>query len=167
MACARKATICGCEHPPHATRGMGRPAPPPTVPALSRRGSQRPPHVLLGCVCARMETAHRSRLPARTSLPARPRRLRAMRPGYRSPAQGQAQAGLRRPPPIRETLGPAPPPLGRRPHRACRGRRRRMRPRQHAHALPAMPPRRHRRAAAAPATSSNQSRGARRAACQK
>src|ERR1039458_3780419 len=153
MACARTATTYGCEHPPHSARGVGRRAsgsPPPRVPLVPRRAPQGTLHILLGRVRRRVETADRSRLPARTGIPARSRRLRAMRPGHRSPPQGQAQARLRRAPPIREGLGP-PPPVGRRPHRACRRRRRRVRPRQHAHALPEVPPRRNTCAVEAPA----------------
>src|ERR1019366_6745265 len=153
MACARTATPYGCEPPPRSARGVGRGpsgSPPPRVPLVPRRAPQGTLHILLGRVRRRVATTIRSRLPARTGLPARSRRLRAMRPGHRSPPQGQAQARLRRAPPIREGLGP-PPPVGRRPHRARGGRRRRMRPRQHAHALPEMPPRRNTSAVEAPA----------------
>src|ERR1017187_3973803 len=153
MACARTATTYGWEPPPHSARGVGRRpsgSAPRRVPLVPRRSPQRALHILLRRVRRRVETANRSRLPARKGLPARSRRLRAMRPGHRSPPQGQAQARLRRAPPIREGLGP-PPPVGRRPHRACRRRRRRVRPRQHAHALPEVPPRRNTCAVEAPA----------------
>src|ERR1039457_194223 len=153
MACARTAPPYAWWNPPRSARGGGRRpsgSPPRRVPLVPRRSPQRALHILLRRVRRRVETANRSRLPARTGLPARSRRLRAMRPGHRSPPQGQAQARLRRAPPIREGLGP-PPPVGRRPHRACRRRRRRVRPRQHAHALPEVPPRRNTCAVEAPA----------------
>src|SRR5438105_12877 len=79
-----------------------------------------------------MEAADRPLVFARAGLSARSRRVRIMRSGYRGSAKRQTQAGLQGAPAVREGLGRAPEFMGCGPCGARGGRRRRVRPLEHA-----------------------------------
>lgn len=124
------------------------------LPLVQSGGSQGPADLLLGLVCPRMADANGCILPARARFPPRPGRVRAMwsrlREGmgpYPAAAMGQA---LPRPGRVGRKSPASAQPLGRRPHRAGRGRGRRVRSGESAHPLPEVPLRGDRRAPGAP-----------------
>ncbi len=91
-----------------------------------------------------MEAAHRPRLSARPGICARSRHMREMRRRHRRVAAGRAKAGLRRAPPIPQTMEPSRRQpqiaLGRRSCCAGRGGRRAVRSLEYANPLSAVPP---------------------------